>query len=338
MRKKGRLFKVVAALFTCALVLTGCQNSGSSAKHQTSNNYKPVKITETLTDDNSGPTYKYTIKKMPNHVIVKTAHLADIFFDLRLEKHMAGYVPGMTPGTDKYPGQNKVKKLNLHGNDMQPLPKETVLKNGCDFLVAWGSTFSNGQFTPKFCKQNGIIPYRPHICTDGATFSALYEDYHTFGKIFKVQKLANQRVNAMKATIKNVHKKLGSSTYAKPLSVVDIDFVGPHAVIGAKGMPGNIIQNAGGKSAISNTKFAFSPVSWEQVIKANPDVIVINNYGTRGDLQRKENFLKKNAKTKNLRAVKKNRIYGVSSTDMVGSAGSAKAVEQLAKDFYPNKF
>lgn len=338
MQKKGRLFKVIAALFACAVVLTGCQNSGSSAKHQTSSNYKPVKITEKLTDDNSGPTYKYTFKKMPNHVIVTTAHLADIFFDLRLEKHMAGYVPGMTPGTDKYPGQNKVKKINLHGNDMQPLPKETVLKNNCDMLVAWGSTFGNGQFTPKFCKQNGIIPYKPSICGDNGSFSALYHDYNTFGRIFKVQKLANERVNAMKSTIKNVHQKLGNQPYSKPVKVLDLDFVGPHADVGAKGMPAAIIKDAGGESVIHHAKFAFSPVSWEQVVKSNPDVIVINNYGTKGDVQRKIAYLKKNSDTKNLRAVKKNRIYAVSSTDMVGSAGSAKAVKQLAKDFYPNKF
>lgn len=52
MWKKGKLLKAVAALFTCALVLTGCQNSGSSAKHQTSSNYKPVRISEKFTDNN----------------------------------------------------------------------------------------------------------------------------------------------------------------------------------------------------------------------------------------------------------------------------------------------
>ncbi len=338
MRKKGRLFKVVAALFTCALVLTGCQNSGSSAKHQASSNYKPVRITERLTDDNSGPIYKYTIKKMPNHVVVCNQHLANIFFDLHLAKHMAAYVPGLSKGTTRYPEEKKVKQIKRN-NDMQPLPKEAVLKTGCDFLVAWGSTFSNGQFNPKFCKQNGIIPYKPSICGDNGNFEDLYQDYHTLGKIFKVQKRANQRVNAMKSTIKNVHQKLGNKAYSKPLRVLDLDFIGPHlVVVGVKGMPETIIKDAGGESVIRNAKFSFSSVSWEQIVKSKPDVIVINNYGIKGDLQRKENFLKKNAKTKNLRAVKKNRIYGVSSTDMVGSAGSAKVVEQLAKDFYPNKF
>lgn len=276
---------------------------------------------------------------MPKHVVVSTSHLANIFFDLRLSRYMAGYVPGLNPGTTKYPGQNKVKKLSLHGNDMQPLPKEAVLKSGCDFLVAWGSTFSGGEFSPKFCKQNGIIPYRPSICTDQTKFSDLYNDYHTLGKIFKIQKRANQRVNAMKATIKYVHQKLGQRTYKKPLKVLDLDFVSSHgAFVGGEGMPVTIIKDAGGKSAISHVKHTWSTISWEQIIKANPDVIVINNYGTKGDLKMKESFLKKNSKTKNLKAVKNNRIYSANSPDIDGSAGSAKLVEQLAKDFYPNKF
>lgn len=336
---KSKLFKVAAALFTCTIVLTGCQNSGTAKEHQTSSNYHPVTITENLTGDNAGPTRKYTIKKMPKHVVVSTSHLANIFFDLGLSKRMAGYVPGMNPGTTKYPGQNKVKKLELGNNGMDPLSKEQVLKTNCDFLVGWPATFSSSQFSPKFCKKNGITPFRPTICADKTSFQDLYYDYYTIGRIFKIEKRADQKVKAMKSTIKTVHQKLGKKTYERPLKVLDLDFASSRgAFVGGEGMPVTIIKNAGGKSAISNVKHTWSTVSWEQIVKSDPDVIVINDYGTKGDLKMKEAYLKKNVRTKNLRAVKKNRIYSISSPDADGSAGSAKAVEKLAKDFYPEKF
>ena len=51
-----------------------------------------------------------------------------------------------------------------------------------------------------------------------------------------------------------------------------------------------------------------------------------------------QEFLKTNKNTKDLRAVKEGRIYSACCADMQGSAGSAGAVEIMAKQFYPEKF
>ena len=52
----------------------------------------------------------------------------------------------------------------------------------------------------------------------------------------------------------------------------------------------------------------------------------------------KEEFLKTNEFTKDLRAVKDGKIFVACCSDMQGSAGSAGCVELMAKQFYPDKF
>ena len=76
--------------------------------------------------------------------------------------------------------------------------------------------------------------------------------------------------------------------------------------------------------------------SWEEVVERDPDVILILDYDY--DTEEKTEFLKTNDFTKNLRAVKEGRIYSACCSDMQGSAGSAKAVEIMARQFYPEKF
>ena len=68
-------------------------------------------------------------------------------------------------------------------------------------------------------------------------------------------------------------------------------------------MPNALISAGGGTNIFAGLKQSWTSVSWEQVIAANPQCIIINDYGTPTAAQ-KEKFLESSKFTKNLTAVK----------------------------------
>ena len=68
-------------------------------------------------------------------------------------------------------------------------------------------------------------------------------------------------------------------------------------------MPTSLISLGGGTNIFAGLKQSFTTVSWEQVVKDNPQCILINDYSTPTAAQ-KEKFLETSPITKNLTAVK----------------------------------
>lgn len=101
-------------------------------------------------------------------------------------------------------------------------------------------------------------------------------------------------------------------------------------------MPGDILRLAGARSIFDDIEAGWAKPSWEEVIARDPDVILILEYS--GEVEEKIEFLKTNDKTKDLRAVKEDKIYVACCADMQGTAGSAGTVEIIAKQLYPNLF
>ena len=263
--------------------------------------------------------------------------MADFFFDLGLEDQMAGYTKGSCWSTvSQYPARDKVPQLLEAGKGISNLSKEELVATGCDFLMGWDSVFSDKNFGKEFCDTNGIAMYFPYVCSDKATFEDLYKDYETLGKIFKVEDVASEKIQAMKDTLQEVKDTLGDDVYQNPVTVFAYDSGEDAPFTACQGMPGDIIKRAGGISIFDDIEAGWATPSWEEVVERDPDVILILDY--TGDISEKKNFLETNEFTKDLRAVKEGRIYSACCSDMQGSAGSAEAVGEIAKQLYPDKF
>ena len=165
----------------------------------------------------------------------------------------------------------------------------------------------------------------------------VYKDYEVLGNIFGVQDLAAEKVQAMKDKIEEVKTKLGDDVYKNPVKVFVYDSGEDAPFTACQGVPGDMIKLAGGISVFDEIEKGWATPSWEEVVAKDPDVILILNY-TDTDAKEKEEFLKTNDNTKNLRAVKEGKIYVACCSDMQGSAGSAGCVEIMAKQFHPDKF
>lgn len=299
--------------------------------------YEPYTITLNLERSGIGQNMEETFTSAPTKVIADGDQMADFFFDLGLEDHMAGYTRGACWSTvSEYPARDKVKKITEDGVNLRNASKEQILDTGCDFMMGWDSLFSEDAFSVQFCLDNGIIPYFPYCCSDSATMEDVYKDYETLGHIFGVEDVAEERVQAMKDTIASVQETLGEDAYADPITVFVYDSGEDAPFTACQGVPGDMIKKAGGISIFDDINKGWATPSWEEVVERDPDVILILDYDY--DTEEKTEFLKTSPYTKDLRAVKEGRIYSACCSDMQGSAGSAKAIEIMAKQFYPDKF
>ena len=299
--------------------------------------YEPYTITLNLERSGIGQNMEETFTSAPTKVIADGDQMADFFFDLGLEDHMAGFTRGACWSTvNNYPARDTVPKITEDGVNLRNASKEQILATGCDFMMGWDSLFSEDNFSVSFCLEHNIIPYFPYCCSDSATFEDIYKDYEVLGNVFGVQDLAAEKVQAMKDKLAAVKETLGEDAYANPVRVFVYDSGEDAPFTACQGVPGDMIKLAGGISIFDDIDKGWATPSWEEVVARDPDVILILDYDY--DTEAKEEFLKTNDFTKNLRAVKEGRIYSACCSDMQGSAGSAGTVEIMAKQFYPEKF
>lgn len=340
--KRRIVSAALCAGLLCVLV-TGCgknkEAEGAKEAKKTQSDYTPVTVTLNLERSGLGENVEYTFTEMPDHIVASGDQMADFFFDLGLEEQMAGYTKGSCWSlVSEYPAREEIPQLVEAGKGITTLSKEEMIATGCDFLVGWDSVFSDKNFSPKFCEENGIAMYFPYVCSDSATFEDLYKDYETLGKIFKAEDMAEEKVQEMKDTLQDVEDTLGSEVYEDPITVFAYDSGEEAPFTACQGMPGDILKLAGGISIFDDIEAGWATPSWEEVVERDPDVILILDYEGGEEVEKKAEFLRTNDATKDLRAVKEGRIISACCSDMQGSAGSARLVEDIAKQLYPEKY
>jgi iron complex transport system substrate-binding protein len=162
-----------------------------------------------------------------------------------------------------------------------------------------------------------------------------YTDLTDLGEIFNVRHKAAQVIDSMKAQIAAVQSKV--ATLAK-VTVFDYDsgtsapFTGPGLA-----MPNAEITLGGGANIFGSLKQSWTSVSWEQVVKADPDCIIINDYGTPSAAQ-KEKFLETSPITRNLTAVKNRCFLPLSYDEVTPGPRNAEAIVAIARWLHPTAF
>ncbi len=123
-----------------------------------------------------------------------------------------------------------------------------------------------------------------------------------------------------------------------PVSVFDYDsgesapFTGPGLA-----MPNALIALGGGTNIFAGLKQSWTSVSWEQVVAADPQCIVINDYGTPTAAE-KEQFLETDPISKDLTAVKNHCFLALSYDEVTPGPRNAEAVVAIARWLHPAAF
>jgi iron complex transport system substrate-binding protein len=213
-----------------------------------------------------------------------------------------------------------------------------------DFLFAgWNYGLQVGtNLTPDNLSKYGIktlvlTESCTHVQPDKQTVSIddAYQDLRNLGAIFNVGNRANKLIGQMQAQVTAANNKVKN---LKPVTVFDYDSGTSAPFTGAGlAMPNALITLGGGTNVFAGLKESFTSVSWEQVVKANPQCIIINDYGTP-TAEQKEKFLETSPITKKLTAVKNHGFLTLSYDQLTPSTRNAGAVVSIARWLQPKAF
>lgn len=222
--------------------------------------------------------------------------------------------------------------------------KEEPVGLNPDFLFAgWDYGLQQGtSLTPQGLAQYGIKTLvltescaRVQSSVTSVSINDTYQDLRNLGEIFNVRAKAQQVINSMQAQVAAAQAKIAG---LKPVTVFDYDSGDSAPFTGAGLATTNaLISLGGGTNIFGGLKQSFTSVSWEQVIKADPQCIIINDYGTPTAVQ-KEKFLETSEITKNLTAVKNRCFLPFAYDEITPSPRNAQAVVAIAHWLHPAAF
>ncbi|WP_199552661.1 ABC transporter substrate-binding protein [Streptomyces sp. N35] len=295
----------LGATSALALLLTGCgaevtPDSGGAAAAKTK-----VK--------RCGETVEYTV---PKRAVVYEGGSADKLFSLGLADKVHGYVmPPANPPVDQSPWAKDYAGVKMLSDDL--LNKEIVVEAKSDFVVAgWNSGFSDQRgITPEILDKLGIQSFMhaescfnyPGFPQKLTPFEGLYSDLDRLGQIFQVERKAEQVVAGLKDRVSAVAGKAPKGGDPVPVFLYDSGTDQPFTA-GSQVPPNDIIKTAGGRNIFDGLDQRWTQVTWEAVTQAQPEVIMILDYGDQ-PAEKKIEFLRKSPHTKNLPAVERNNFF-----------------------------
>lgn len=329
-----RIRRPAALLAVLALALTGCgaEVAKDGTSDRAADGHYPVTV------ENCG--VRTTYDKAPRRVVTNDVGIADIMFALGLEDHMAGYV------MPEYRGRiDAVAWKDAYGKvpwlSKKAITKEIALSARADLVFAgWNYGFGEDtQVTPASLKKLGIGSYvLTESCRNGASggsrgvmppLEALYADLANLGKIFHVEDRAGALIGKYKKQVAEAAAKAPAASHRPSVFLYDGGRDKP-LTSGRYAGPHDIITKAGGDHVMKDLEDSWTTVGWETVVARDPDVIVINDYGTPTGEQKKA-FLKSYPPLANVSAVKNDRIYVMDYADLVESPRNPAAVTALAR-------
>lgn len=312
-----RLFIIFIVL---SLTLTGCgvQNNTNTAAEE---GY-PVVL------ENYGRTV--SIQQKPQRVLTLGPNCTELFVALGLEEYVIGksLVNHSRGPLEEYADKvNAIPQLN-YGS----ATREAVISSGADFIYALDWEISDEGVNVDEVGQYGMNVY----VNSATTLEQQYKEILDIGKMFKIEETAQKFVDDQKARISTVQNKLKG---IQPVNVLVYDS-GNDGVFTCSGtnFESLLIEQAGGKNIFDDlADKQWVTVSYEEVLKRNPDVIIIHDYDTPS-VEEKIAEIKANPILSQLDCVKNNRFAAITLESVLPGNRMAYAVEILAKAFYPFLF
>jgi iron complex transport system substrate-binding protein len=315
--------RALAAAATAALLLSAC---GAEVEQDPAAAKRTVK--------RCGETVEYSV---PKRAVAYEGGSADKLFSLGLTEHVHGYVmPPANPPVTESPWAAEYAKVKMLSDDL--LNKEIVVQAKSDFVVAgWNSGFSQQRgITPQILDGLGIQSFMhtescfnyPGHPEKVAPFDALFTDLQRLGQIFQVEDRADKLVADYKKRVEAVR---AAAPKGDPVPVFLYDSgTDQPLTAGSQVPPNDIIKTAGGRNIFAGLQQRWTQVGWEAVTSAQPEVIMILDYGDQ-PAAKKIDFLKKSPHTRDLPAVKKNNIFVLDYNEGISGPRNIDGLEKFGK-------
>ncbi|WP_236540683.1 ABC transporter substrate-binding protein [Spiractinospora alimapuensis] len=264
---------MTCALSVFAVLLTGCgaQVAGDG------------EAGGSVTVPRCGEDVDYTT---PQRAVAYEGGSADKLFALGLADQVHGYVmPPANPPVEESPWADDYAQVEFLGDDL--LNRELVVDAEADLVVAgWNSGFSDDRgITPEILDGLGIqsfmhtescynYPGHPERVTP---FDGLYADLERLGQIFGVEERAEELITDYQERVAAVEEQAPAGDPV-PVYLYDSGDDQPFTA-GSQVPPNDIISHAGGRNIFADLDERWTQVGWEAVVEAEPEVIIILDYG-----------------------------------------------------------
>ena len=214
---------------------------------------------------------------------------------------------------------------------------ETILSWEPDFVFGHSSHFSEKNGT----QHDTLSSYGIMSLSDvesyklGADVEDVYEDFRNLGRIFQKQDRAEEIIQDMQTRISAVEEAVAGQDIAKVFVFDMLTEEGPYTC--GNNFTSQLIKHAGGENIFSDLDTTWATVSWEDVIDRNPDVIIINDYGSTS-LEEKISQLKDDPALSTITAIQNDNIISVHLVEVFASSQTAGTIEKMAHACHPDCF
>ncbi len=326
-----RKFKIFTSCILILSILASCGTTQSSSETETQNNTTNNDYYVEI--DNYGRTI--TLNEQPTKVLTLGPNCTELFVALglgdkvigrSLANHSRGALPEYAYAVNAIPEINHAEAT-----------REAILTSGADFIYA-----IDWEISDVGCNIEEVESYGMNVYVNQAsTLDELYKEIEDIGRIFGVEENAEAFINDQKVRLEAVTEKVEveKAKTGEPLKVLVYDS-GNDGIFTASGsnFESTLISLAGGENIFNDiTDKQWITVSYEEVLKQNPDLIIIHDYDTL-TIDEKIAEIKANPVLSELECVKNNRFTSIDLESVLSGNRVANTVEQFAQDFYPEAF
>jgi iron complex transport system substrate-binding protein len=218
---------------------------------------------------------------------------------------------------------------------------ENAVASGCDLVIGQISSFKDTSWgTMDQLEAEGIncLVITGTIVAD-ETVEDIYTDIRNLGKIFKVEDKAEELIRQMKEEIAETQAIVaGVKEEDKPRVFVFDMYKEDQIYTTAAGLESNLIELAGG----INTTRRMADSRWfmasvEVLVSANPDIIIINDYGKQS-VEEKIAYIKGNDACSDIPAVVNDNFLIIPLVAVMQDIRASRACRTMAEYFYPDLF
>lgn len=318
--------KILLLSLFVLILFVGCNNKQEEKKE----------VSAEFTYEIYGKEYSINFSQAPKRAVTMSQFMTEMLLALGLEDNIAGTA---FMDNEIYPEFKEAYDNIPILSDKYP-SKEILFSKEPDFVSGWTSAFDEKRVaSADEMISMGAKPFLAKSISKDGSLEVLYQDFLDLGTIFRVEDRASKLVNDMKDEIKLVQDKIGEVKEEDKIKVLAFDSMSDNNpfIVGNGGISGDIIKKAMGKNIFEDVNKGYATVSIEQIVKRNPDVIVIVDYGDIS-YEEKINILKSNDGLKNLTAIKENRFIKIGLADLSPGIRNIDAIKTLAEGFYGVSF
>ena len=228
-------------------------------------------------------------------------------------------------------------QLLKDGKDIFVLNEENLKNANPDLIISQETCEVCAAYTNQVNKAIQILQKKPMLFSmDPHNMDEIVNSVLELGKIIDKKEKSKEIADSLSKRIENIRKNHNS----KKIKVLAIEWIEPFFTAG-HWVP-EMIEIAGGVNMISKTGEHSRRLDIDEIVKVNPDIIVLMPCGfdTQRTIKEYEKFLKNKEQWINLDAVKKNQIFAVDANSFFSkpSIRTIEGIEILAKIIQPDKF